>query len=103
METLVAASLLNMFFKIIDNGPGAIVPELISLSIPGSEILLAAEVLGIDLISDVRTSSALKKDQSLQRYLNLDLTNSLNSSLNSRIDDSPLNRNINRDIDTNYE
>jgi hypothetical protein len=69
MDGLMAASLLKLFLEVCDKGPGAIVPELISMSIPGGDILLAAELMGVDLT----TNSAVRRDPTLQRYLNLDL------------------------------
>jgi hypothetical protein len=45
MDPLTAASLLKLFFEIVENGPGAIVPELISMAIPGSDILTLVQQL----------------------------------------------------------
>jgi hypothetical protein len=87
MDGLMAASLLKMFLSVCEKGPGAIVPELISLSIPGSDILLAAEIMGVDLSSN----SAVRRDPSLQRYLNINLDRS--------IDRGGLDRTVTRRLD----
>lgn len=87
MDPLTAASLLKLFFEIVDKGPGAIVPELISMAIPGSDILTAAELMGIDLSSN----STIRKDPSLQRYLNI--------SLDRSVKKGGLDRSINKELD----
>jgi hypothetical protein len=87
MEPLMAAGLLKMFFSICEKGPGAIVPELIGLAIPGSDIVTAAEILGVDLGGH----AAVRRDPALQRYLCLDVDRALDSS--------SLNRSITTELD----
>jgi hypothetical protein len=87
MDGLMAASLLKMFFEVCEKGPGAIVPELIGMAIPGSDILMAAEIMGIDL----STKSVVRRDPTLQRYLNISLDrsisrNGLDRSITRRLD-----------------
>ena len=87
MDGLMAASLLKMFFEVCENGPGAIVPELIGMAIPGSDILMAAEIMGIDL----STKAVVRRDPTLQRYLDMSLDrsicrNGLDRSITRRLD-----------------
>jgi hypothetical protein len=87
MDGLLAVSLIKMFLEVCEKGPGAIVPELVSMSIPGSDILLAAEIMGVDLTMN----SAVRRDPTLQRYLSLELDQSL--------DRGGLDRTITRRLD----
>lgn len=87
MDPFAAVSLLKLFFEIVDKGPGAIVPELLSMAIPGSDILTAAELLGVDLTSN----PTIRKDPSLQRYLNI--------SLDRTVIKGGLDRSINKELD----
>ena len=91
MDGLMAASLLKLFFEICDKGPGAIVPELISMAIPGSDILMAAEIMGVDLTSN----STVRQDPSLQRYLNIEIDRTLDRSM----DQTQLDRKVTRRLD----
>lgn len=91
MDPFAAVSLLKLFFEIVDKGPGAIVPELISMAIPGSDILTAAELLGVDLT----VNPTIRKDPSLQRYLNI----SLDRSVKKGGLDRSINQSINKELD----
>lgn len=88
MDGFAAAAVLNAFFKVLEGRAGSAVVELVTLNLPGSEILLAAEVVGVDIFSDSRSATAIRKDPSLQRYLNKEIEVDLDNHQDSYLEAS---------------